>query len=151
MRKNKAVLLGLCLVMTDFWELDKSLWKNSPYNLYLLALQAWSSWFLKWCEGSISFSLMHRSSHPLVLLGKAVVKICSKSTGGHPCQGAISAKLESSFIEITLWHGCSPVNLLHIFRTPFPKNISGWLLPKVPISQKYIAANTFNFWINRWW
>ena len=23
---------------------------------------------------------------------------------------------------------CSPVNLLHIFRTPFPKNISGWLL-----------------------
>ena len=25
-------------------------------------------------------------------------------------------------------HGCSPVNLLHIFRTPFPKNISGRLL-----------------------
>ena len=25
-------------------------------------------------------------------------------------------------------HGCSPVNLLHIFRTPFPGNISGWLL-----------------------
>ena len=21
--------------------------------------------------------------------------------------------------EITLWHGCSPVNLLHICRTPF--------------------------------
>ena len=27
-----------------------------------------------------------------------------------------------SFIESALWHGCSPVNLLHIFRTPFPKN-----------------------------
>ena len=27
--------------------------------------------------------------------------------------------MQSSFIEITLWHGCSPVNLLHIFRTPF--------------------------------
>ena len=26
---------------------------------------------------------------------------------------------------ITLQHGCSPVNLLHIFRTPFPKNFSG--------------------------
>ena len=25
-------------------------------------------------------------------------------------------------IEITLWHGCSLVNLLHLFRTPFPKN-----------------------------
>ena len=24
-------------------------------------------------------------------------------------------------LEITLWHGYSPVNLLHIFRTPFPK------------------------------
>ena len=33
-----------------------------------------------------------------------------------------------NFIEITLRHGCSPVNLLHIFRTPFTKNTSGWLL-----------------------
>ena len=31
-------------------------------------------------------------------------------------------------IEITLRHGCSPVNLLHIFRTVFPKNTSEWLL-----------------------
>ena len=29
------------------------------------------------------------------------------------------------FIEITLRQRCSPVNLLHIFRTPFPKNTSG--------------------------
>ena len=29
--------------------------------------------------------------------------------------------------EITLQHGCSPLNLLHIFRTPFPKNIPGGL------------------------
>ena len=28
-------------------------------------------------------------------------------------------KIQSNFIEITLWYGCSPVNLLHIFRTPF--------------------------------
>ena len=31
-------------------------------------------------------------------------------------------------IEITLRHGCSPVNLLHIFRAPFSKNTSGRLL-----------------------
>ena len=37
---------------------------------------------------------------------------------------------QSNVIEITLRHGCSPVNLLHIFRTPFPKNTSGWLLLK---------------------
>ena len=34
----------------------------------------------------------------------------------------------SNFIEIALWHGCSPVNLRHIFRSSFPKNTSGWLL-----------------------
>ena len=26
-------------------------------------------------------------------------------------------KIASNFIEVALWHGCSPVNLLHIFRT----------------------------------
>ena len=31
-------------------------------------------------------------------------------------------------LEITLRHGCYPVSLLHIFRTPFYKNTSGWLL-----------------------
>ena len=30
--------------------------------------------------------------------------------------------------KIALWHGCSPVNLLHVFRTPFTKNTSGWML-----------------------
>ena len=29
---------------------------------------------------------------------------------------------------LALWHGCSAANLLHIFRAPFPKNTSGWLL-----------------------
>ena len=40
----------------------------------------------------------------------------------------ISIKLESNFFDIALRHGCSPVNLLHIFRTSFPRNSSGWLL-----------------------
>ena len=35
---------------------------------------------------------------------------------------------DANFIEIALWHGCSLVNLLHIFRTPLPKSTSGWLL-----------------------
>ena len=37
-------------------------------------------------------------------------------------------KLLCNFIEIALWQGCSPVNLLHFFRTSFSKNTSGWLL-----------------------
>ena len=70
-----------------------------------------------------------RRSHPEVFLGKGVLEICSKFTGEHPCRKAISIKLQSNFVEITLRHGCSPVNLLlHIFRTPFYKSTSGWLL-----------------------
>ena len=68
------------------------------------------------------------SSLPEVFLGKGVRNICSKFTGEHPCRSAISRKLLCNFIEIALRHGCSPVNLLHIFRTPFPKNTSGGLL-----------------------
>ena len=63
-----------------------------------------------------------------MFLGKGVQKICRKFTGKHPCQSVISIKLQSNFIEITLRHESSPVNLLHIFRTPFPKNTSARLL-----------------------
>ena len=34
------------------------------------------------------------------------------------------SKLQSNFIDITLRHGYSGVDLLHILRTPFPKNLS---------------------------
>ena len=65
-------------------------------------------------------------SNPLeVFLGKGVLKIYSKFTGKHPCRSAISTKLQSNFIEITLRHGCSIVNLLHIFKTLFYKNTFG--------------------------
>ena len=70
----------------------------------------------------------HRSSHPDEFLRKGVLKICNKFTGEHPCRSAISIKLQSNFTEIILQHGCSPVNLLHIFRTLFPWSTSGWLL-----------------------
>ena len=34
----------------------------------------------------------------------------------------------ANFFEITLRDRSSPVNLLHVFRTPFPKNTYGVLL-----------------------
>ena len=71
-----------------------------------------------------------RSSRQEVFLRKVVRRICSKFTGEHPYRSAISIKLHSNFIEITFRHGCSPVNLLYIFRIPFLKNISGWLFLK---------------------
>ena len=66
-----------------------------------------------------------------MFLGKSVLKICSKFIGEHPYQSAISIKLQSNFIEITLRHGCSPVNLRHMFKTPFPKNTSAGMLLEV--------------------
>ena len=68
-----------------------------------------------------------KSSPPEVFLGKGVPKISNKFTGEHPCRSAISKRLQSNFIEIAFRHVCSPVNLLHIFRTLFPKNTSGRL------------------------
>ena len=55
-----------------------------------------------------------RSSYAVLFLERGVLKICRKFTGETHAEG------QSNFIEI--------VNLLHIFRTPFPKTTSGWLL-----------------------
>ena len=77
---------------------------------------------------NLGLSDNEQSQPPVVFLVKGVLKICSKCTGEHPCRSVISIKLQSGFIEITLWHGYFPVNLLHVLRTPFSKNTSGWLL-----------------------
>ena len=73
-------------------------------------------------------STFSRSNHLEVFLRKGFLKICSKFTGEHPWRSAISVKLHSNFIEIALRHGCFPVNLMYIFRVPFLKSTSGWLL-----------------------
>ena len=69
-----------------------------------------------------------KSSHLEVFLGKGVLEIYSNFTVEHSWRRAISIKLLCNFMEIALRHWCSPVNMLHIFRTPFPKNTSRWLL-----------------------
>ena len=83
----------------------------------------YGTWYLAMTK--CGFSRMCRSSHPEVFLINGILKICSKFTGKHPCE--VWFQLLCHFIEIALRHGHSPVNLLHIFRIPFPKNISGWL------------------------
>ena len=56
-----------------------------------------------------------------VFLFRCVQKISSKFTGEHPCRSVVSVKLQSNFTEITLRHGCSPVN--------FEESSAGLLLP----------------------
>ena len=84
-----------------------------------------------------------RSSRSEVFLRKDVLKICSKFTEEHPCQSAISIKLQRNCIETPLRHQCSPVNLLHIFRTSFPKNTPGRLLLDITLNV-LIIINSIN-------
>ena len=104
----------------------------SKCDLIRRKLRIWSYLLDKSLMENFIFSAVHfrkppKSSRAEVFLGKVVVKICSKFTGEHPFRSVFSIKLQSNFIEIALRHGCSPVNLLHIFKKPFPKNTSGWL------------------------
>ena len=78
------------------------------------------------------FQILNKTSPTEVLLGKGLLKISSKVTIEHSYQSAISMKLLSNFIEIAFRHGCPPVNLLHIFGTPIPKNTSEGLFLSKP-------------------
>ena len=44
------------------------------------------------------------------------------------CSRQISHSISEFYSKIALWHWCSPVNFLLIFRTPFCKNTYGGLL-----------------------
>ena len=94
---------------------------------------------LTWNWQQMYHSSGFRSSRLEVFLGKSALKICGKFTGYHPCRSVISIKLQSNFIEITLRHGYSPVNSLHIFRLPFCRNTSGWLLLRL-ISLRHFCS-----------
>ena len=78
-----------------------------------------------------------------MFLGKGVLKLCSKFTVQHPYRSVISIKLQSNIIEITLGYEYSPVKLLHIFRTPFPKNTSGRLLLNIVTEKVSIKDESY--------
>ena len=80
----------------------------------------------------ISFKWSPQKQPSRDVLRKRCSENMSKFTGEHPSRSVISIKLLCNFIEITLRHGCSLANLLHIFITPFTKNASGWLLLSSP-------------------
>ena len=123
--------------MKNFNLLDK----NCTQEKLKFHIQHEESW-LRWIAIEQVKLQATRSSHSEVSLRKGILKIYSKYTGEHPCRSVISIKLlvtllkshfdmvASNFIEIALRHGCSPVNLLHIFRTPFLRNTSELLLLK---------------------
>ena len=106
-----------------------SVYLGQDYNFIKNRLQ-------HWCF-PVSFVTEPRNSCSEVFLKKGILKICSKFTGNHPCRSVISISLSYNIIESTLRHGCSPVNLLDIFREAFLKNSSGRLLLGTPLIDPY--------------
>ena len=100
-----------------------------------------------------------RSCTPEVISGKGILKIRKKFTGEQLHRSVISIKLLCNFIEIKLRYGCSLVNLLHIFRTPFSENTCKGLLLHfsliISLSQQpqnsWIWFSTSRFgWLKNW-
>ena len=90
--------------------------------------------FISAVEIQIVFLSRQKQSSTSVLIKKcSYKKVCSNCVGEQPCRSVISIKLLCNFIEITFWHRCSPVNLLHILRTAFSKNTSGVLFLNVAL------------------
>ena len=115
-------------VMIDF--------QNPKYYLHSIwrMVRCNIMYFGRW-ESDFKITFFYRTalddsegSRPEMFLGKGVLKICHKFTRKHPYRSAISKKLQSDFIKVTLQHGCSLVNLLNIFRTSFYKNTYEGLL-----------------------
>ena len=131
--RNKDNIIGKYKLRKLFWNLQVSkssiyVWHNATSNINFIILQIdliteskkWKTGSKHWKKRKINC----RINPP----EKSVLKICIKFIGEHPCRSVISIKLQNNFIEITLRHGCSPVNLLHIFKTHCPKNTPGGLL-----------------------
>ena len=78
-------------------------------------------WMLVEIHARSEFAILSHVRRSLLdmFLGKGVLKICSKFAGEYSCRSAISIKLQSNAIEITLPHGCSPVNFGAYFQSTF--------------------------------
>ena len=47
----------------------------------------------------LALKMFFISNPPEVFIGKGFLEICSKCTGKHPCQNAISIKLKATFLK----------------------------------------------------
>ena len=65
------------------------------------------------------FILLSSEAVTQSVLKKKCSENMQQSYGRAPMAKCDFNKVVSNFIEIALQHGCSPVNLLHIFKKPF--------------------------------
>ena len=110
----------------------------APSNIFEKNCKAWLKYFKPlflfytlWKHLVFWSFQRFRSSPPKLFLGKGALKVNSKFTGEHSCHSVISIKFLCIFIEITLRHGCSPLNLLYTSETSLPNSSSRGLLLEV--------------------
>ena len=113
----------------DFWYTEIRNWVELLFTTNMLS----KTWDARPCW----IKEISRSSRPEVFLRKGVLKIWRKLQENTHAEMWFKLILIKLLIQITLRHGCSPVNLLHIFRTPFLKNTPGRLL--LDISMVYMV------------
>ena len=93
----------MCILLVLYLQLDKSRFTKLPWQLFFYLSVVYFCKIYCMCFTSPTFApskkLDHQTTMPNVFL----------------------ITLNLVFIEIILRHGCSPVNLLHIFRIPFLK------------------------------
>ena len=91
------------------------------------------------CKGQTDEKLIRRKSDKLYVKRKGQTrlsggvlwkKVFRKYAANWQENTNAKVWFQCNFIEIILRHGCSPINLLHITKTPFLKNTSEWLLMK---------------------
>ena len=104
--------------------IEKSLWKRSSQSFSDIVWKKYSKDFLCKCylEALLVFQKVSFRFSEAFHQKCFYKKVFWKYVGEHPCESLISIKLQCNFIEIIPSHGCSHINLLHIFRTTFHKN-----------------------------
>ena len=128
--------IGICTYLLEKLEKDNNLFWNQvfPYSEYFLPLYGLESHHVRCTRQKLMFFLL------FFLLKDG----CGYKSQKQPSRGVPRKRCPEDMqqiyrrtpmpkcliIEITLRHGCSPVNLLHILRIPFPRNTSRWLLLK---------------------
>ena len=107
---------GLCKILKNTY-FEEHLWTTASILRELLELETVvvdqvPPWVSRDFFGFliVYISLYSSCNATEALLGKGVLRICNKFTGERPRRSAISIKLQSNFIEITLQHRCSSVN-----------------------------------------
>ena len=121
----------LCILRQNWWVQNQGInWRKTLYQQFSPFLREKHNvhFHRKDKQAKKQVNKILKSCHPEVFWEKVILELCSKFTREHPCRSMISIYLLCNFIKIRLRHGCYPINLLHIFRTPFTKNTSGWLL-----------------------